>query len=189
VNRRPAPVGPFAKGDPPVASRLYQVLFLCTGNSARSVMAECLLNRLGGGLFQAHSAGSHPKGAVHPTTLALLGSMGYDTTTLSSKSWDVFARPGAEPLDFVFTVCDSAAGESCPVWPGQPVMAHWGVPDPAAFIGPKEEELRYFRQVYLTLARRIQLFVEIPIQKLDRFSLTHAVEAIAKEAPGGEKNQ
>jgi protein-tyrosine-phosphatase len=152
-------------------------------------MAECLLNRLGSGRFQAHSAGSHPKGAVHPTTLALLGSMGYDTTTLSSKSWDVFARAEAEPLDFVFTVCDAAAGEACPVWPGQPVTAHWGVPDPAAFVGSKEEELRYFRQVYLTLGRRIQLFVEIPIEKLDRLSLTHAVEVIGKEPPSAETNR
>ena len=145
-------------------------------------MAECLMNRLGAGRFRAHSAGSHPKGIVHPTTLALLGSLGYDTSALSSKSWEVFAAPGAPALDFVFTVCDAAAGEACPLWPGQPVTAHWGVPDPAAFEGPKQDELACFRRVYAMLERRIGRFVAQPVEQLDRIRLAREIDAIGRDA-------
>src|SRR3974390_891207 len=138
-----------------MAERPFNVLFLCTGNSARSIMAEAILNRVGAGKFQAYSAGSQPKGYVHPETLRLLKSLNYDTTRFRSKSWGEFARPGAPPLDFVFTVCDNAAGETCPVWPGQPMTAHWGIPDPAAVKGTAEEIEHAFRTAYLTLDRRI----------------------------------
>jgi arsenate reductase len=165
-------------------SKPYEVLFLCTGNSARSVMAECLLNRLGAGRFRAHSAGSHPKGAVHPTTLALLGSLGYDTSALASKSWDVFARAGAPALDIVVTVCDAAAGESCPLWPGHPLTVHWGVPDPAAFAGPKPDELACFQRIYGMLERRVRNLVALPIERLDARELRRELEAIGRERLG-----
>ena len=128
-----------------MSSRPYNVLFLCTGNSARSVLAEAILNRIGKGRFVAHSAGSQPKGQVHPETLRLLNELHYDTSALRSKSWSEFAKPGAPPLDFVFTVCDNAAGEACPFWPGQPMTAHWGVPDPAAATGSSAEVTLAFR--------------------------------------------
>jgi arsenate reductase (thioredoxin) len=138
--------------------RTYHVLFLCTGNSARSIMAECALNRHGAGRFEEKSAGSHPKRQVHPMTLRLLRSLKYDITGLRSKGWEVFARPSSPALDFVFTVCDQAAGEVCPIWPGQPMTAHWGVEDPAAFVGDDEATYRRFKRIYLELEARIKIF-------------------------------
>jgi len=169
-----------------MTEKIYRVLFLCTGNSARSIMAECALNRHGRGRFEAHSAGSHPTGRVHPVALALLERYNYPTAELRSKSWDEFARPAAPPLDFVFTVCDNAAGEVCPVWPGQPMTAHWGVEDPAAFVGPEDRQLRFFRDIYFQLERRIQIFVNLPIRALDKLSLQKRLDEIGKtraEAP------
>ena len=163
-----------------MSDRTYRVLFLCTGNSARSIMAECALNRWGRGRFEAFSAGSQPKGEVHPMTLHLLRRFNYRTETLRSKSWDEFAGPCAPPLDFVFTVCDNAAGEVCPVWPGQPMTAHWGVQDPAAFIGPEDKKLRVFRDVYFQLERRIQIFTNLPIASLDRLSLQRRLDQIGQ---------
>jgi arsenate reductase len=160
--------------------RTYRVLFLCTGNSARSIMAECALNRWGRPRFQAFSAGSHPKGAVHPIALRLLQQFNYRTDDLRSKSWDEFAGPDALPLHFVVTVCDKAAGEVCPIWPGHPMTAHWGVEDPAAFVGPPERQLRLFRDVYFQLERRIQIFTNLPIASLDRLSLQRRLEDIGK---------
>ncbi len=163
-----------------MAERPYEVLFLCTGNSARSIFAESLLAHIAPDRFRAHSAGSHPKGAVHPVALRLLHELGHETAALRSKSWDEFAAPGAPPLDFVFTVCDNAAGEICPVWPGQPVTAHWGVEDPAAFVGTEEARLRAFRLALVALDRRIRLFAALPIESLNRVSLQREVEAIGK---------
>ena len=160
--------------------RNYRVLFLCTGNSARSIMAECALNRWGQGKFEGFSAGSQPKGAVHPMTLELLRAFNHRTEELRSKSWDEFAGPGAPPLDFVFTVCDAAAGEVCPAWPGQPMTAHWGVEDPAAFVGPPEQQLRRFRDVYFQLERRIQIFTSLPFASLDKLSLQRRLDDIGQ---------
>jgi arsenate reductase len=160
--------------------RTYQVLFLCTGNSARSIFAEAALGRLATGRFHAHSAGSHPKGEVHPLALAILRERGYDTARFRSKSWDEFARPGAPRLDFVFTVCDNAAREACPLWPGQPISAHWGVQDPAAFVGPEDQQLRLFRRIYLELERRIELFTSLPLESLDRIGLRARLDEIGK---------
>ena len=160
--------------------KTYQVLFLCTGNSARSILAEALLARLGGGRFQAHSAGSQPKGAVHPMALEVLRDLDHPTDGFRSKSWDEFAAPGAPALDFVFTVCDNAAGESCPAWPGQPMTAHWGIPDPAAFAGPPGEQRMAFRRAYAALERRIDLFRNLNVATLDRLSLQTELEDIGK---------
>ena len=160
--------------------RTYRVLFLCTGNSARSIMAECALARWGRPRFEAFSAGSHPKGAVHPIALRLLQRFNYRTDGLRSKSWEEFAGPGALPLHFVFTVCDKAAGEVCPIWPGQPITAHWGVEDPAAFKGPIERQERLFRDVYFQLERRIQIFTNLPIASLDRLNLQRRLDDIGK---------
>jgi len=151
--------------------RLFNVLFLCTGNSARSILAEAMLNHLGQGRFRAFSAGSHPKGEVHPFALELLQKNRLPVAEMRSKSWDEFARPDAPQLDFVFTVCDNAAGETCPLWPGQPMTAHWGIEDPAAVEGSDEEKRRAFFQAYMQLNRRIAQFVSLPIAKLDRLSL------------------
>jgi arsenate reductase len=156
------------------------VLFLCTGNSARSIMAEAILNRHGQGRFEAHSAGSHPAGKVHPIALELLERYNYPTARLRSKDWDEFAAPGAPPIDFVFTVCDNAAGEVCPIWPGQPMTAHWGVEDPAAVVGPDEKRLRLFRDIYFQLERRIQIFISLPIASLDRLSLQRRLDEIGR---------
>jgi protein-tyrosine-phosphatase len=166
-----------------VADRAYHVLFLCTGNSARSLLAECLLRRLGRGRFRAFSAGSHPKPAPHPLTLELLEAEGHDTSLLRSKSWDEFAAPGAPPLDFVFTVCDDARGEACPVWPGQPVTAHWGVEDPAASEGSPELQRAVFRRAYRALEHRISIFASLPLESLDRLSLRARLEEIGKSSP------
>ena len=158
--------------------RVYNVLFLCTGNSARSIIGEVVLNRLGKGRFKAFSAGSQPKGAVNPHTLALLRNLNYDVSGLRSKSWTEFAKPGAPELDFVFTVCDDAAGESCPVWPGQPMTAHWGIPDPAAATGSDAEIAVAFDDAYRMLSRRIELFLALPIAKLDKMVLTKRLKDI-----------
>jgi arsenate reductase (thioredoxin) len=158
----------------------FSVLFLCTGNSARSIMAETVLNRLGAGKFKGHSAGSHPKGAIHHETVRLLCGLGYDIAGLRSKSWNEFAAPGAARLDFVFTVCDDAAGEACPVWPGQPMTAHWGVPDPAAATGSPAEIALAFKEAYRMLHRRIEVFVALPIGSLNRLSLQTRLAEIGR---------
>ncbi|MDQ5887984.1 MAG: hypothetical protein RL210_671 [Pseudomonadota bacterium] len=164
-----------------MSDRIYNVLFICTGNSARSVIAETLMNELGGGHFKAFSAGSHPRGEVHPLTLELLDSQGYETKGLRSKSWDEFAAPDAPQMDFVFTVCDQAAGEMCPVWPGQPITAHWGFNDPAAAEGDKEEQMKVFRQVQTQIATRIRLFLSLPLEKIDRMSLQTQLRDMGKQ--------
>jgi arsenate reductase len=158
--------------------RPFNTLFLCTGNSARSILAEAILNKLGAEKFRAFSAGSQPKGAVNPHTLALLQSLGYDTGGLRSKSWSEFARPGAPALDFVFTVCDNAAGEACPVWPGQPMTAHWGVPDPAEATGSPAEIGLAFKDAYRMLHQRIAVFTALPIRSLDALSLQQRLKEI-----------
>jgi len=158
----------------------YNLLFLCTGNSARSILAEAILNRIGGDRFRAWSAGSYPKGQVHPQALSLLGGMGHDLSGLRSKSWDEFAAPGAPPLDFVITVCDDAAGEVCPVWPGHPVTAHWGMPDPAAVEGPPAALALAFAETYRVLNNRIGLFASLPIAGLDRLSLRRRMDDIGQ---------
>jgi arsenate reductase len=167
--------------EPDNLAKVYNVLFLCTGNSARSVMAECAMQRWGQGKFKGYSAGSHPKGEVHPMTLRLLERLNYRTGSLRSKSWDEFARQGGPPLDFVFTVCDQAAGEVCPVWPGQPMSAHWGVDDPAAYVGDDEQTYRRFRNVYGQLENRIKIFASLPIRSLDRLTLQKRIEEIGRE--------
>jgi protein-tyrosine-phosphatase len=154
-----------------VAVRPFNVLFLCTGNSARSIMAEAILNKLGAGKFCAYSAGSQPKGQVHPETERLLQSLGYDTSGFRSKAWGEFAAPAAPPLDFVFTVCDNAAGEVCPVWPGQPMTAHWGIPDPAAAMGSPAEVALAFKDAYRMLHQRISVFTSLPLRSLDQLGL------------------
>jgi arsenate reductase (thioredoxin) len=160
--------------------RAYNVLFLCTGNSARSIMAEVILNRAGQGRFHAYSAGSHPKGHVHPYALQLLERLHYDVSPLRSKSWTEFAKPGAPKLDFVFTVCDNAAAEACPVWPGQPMTAHWGVPDPAEATGTEAEVRFAFADVLRMLTNRINIFVSLPIRSLDQLALQKQLDAIGK---------
>ena len=157
------------------------VLFLCTGNSARSIMAEAILNREGKGRFRAFSAGSHPKGEVNPYTLRLLERLNYDTRGARSKSWDEFAREGAPDMDFVFTVCDDAAGEVCPVWPGQPMTAHWGVPDPAAVTGSPEQVARAYRDAFVALERRIGLFLSLPLASIDRLALKKELDNIGQQ--------
>ena len=158
----------------------FNVLFLCTGNSARSIMAEAILNRVGAGKFRAYSAGSQPKGRVHPHTMQLLASLGYATTSFRSKSWNEFAKPGAPALDFVFTVCDNAAGETCPVWPGQPMTAHWGIPDPAEAKGSAAEVGLAFRDAYRMLSQRIGVFTALPIRSLDQLSLQRRLDEIGR---------
>ena len=160
--------------------RVYNVLFLCTGNSARSIMAEAILNSLGKGRFQAYSAGSHPKGAVNPYTIELLQRLKYSTAGYRSKNWEEFAKPNAPKLDFVFTVCDNAASEVCPVWPGQPMSAHWGVPDPAAARGTPAEIALAFAEAYRQLERRISIFVNLPLPKIDRIALKSRLDEIGK---------
>ena len=161
-------------------TQVYDVLFLCTGNSARSILAEVLLNHLGQGQFNAYSAGSFPKGAVHPLAAELLERLRLPTTGLRSKSWKEFARPGEPATDFVFTVCDQAAGEICPIWPGNPITAHWGVPDPAAVEGTEDQRKRAFRDAYHQLDARIRLLIAVPIYKLDRMALKRRVDEIGR---------
>jgi protein-tyrosine-phosphatase len=160
--------------------KVYNVLFLCTGNSARSILAEALLNRHGSGRFRAFSAGSQPAGRVNPFAIDLLGDAGFTTDGLRSKNWDEFAAPGAPELDFVFTVCDNAAAEVCPIWPGQPVTAHWGVPDPAAVQGSDEQKRKAFRDAFITLERRINLFLSLPFRSLDQLALARKVTEIGR---------
>lgn len=159
----------------------YNVLFLCTGNSARSILAEAILSHRGGKNFHAFSAGSHPTGQVNPYALKQLQSAGLSREGLRSKSWDEFAKAGAPRMDFVFTVCDSAAAEVCPVWPGQPITAHWGIPDPAAVKGSPEEIQRAFRDAFITLSRRIDLFLSLPLANLDLLAVKKEVDRIGRE--------
>ena len=161
------------------ATRVFNVLFLCTGNSARSILAEAILNHKGKGRFHAFSAGSYPTGKVNPGAIELLESVKIPTTGLRSKAWDEFAEPGAPNLDFVITVCDNAAGEVCPVWPGQPMTAHWGVADPAHVEG-SEQRAKAFQEAFRILARRIELFTSLPINSLDRLALGERVRQIGK---------
>ena len=158
----------------------YNVLFLCTGNSARSIIAEAILNAKGAPNFKAFSAGSHPTGNVRPEALRLIAKAGLPASGLRSKNWDEFARPGAPKLDFVFTVCDHAAKEICPVWPGQPMTAHWGVPDPAAVEGPAEAIEKAFRDAFLILDRRISLFLSLPLASLDSLAIKHEIDRIGR---------
>jgi protein-tyrosine-phosphatase len=160
--------------------RPLTVLFLCTGNSARSVMAEAILNKVGQGKFRAYSAGSQPKGRVHPQTLRLLTGLGYDVSQLRSKSWEEFAKPGAPPLDFIFTVCDNAAGEACPIWPGKPATAHWGIADPAEATGTEAEMGAAFAEAHRMLAQRIGVFAALPLASLDAMSLQNKLREIGR---------
>jgi len=161
--------------------RHYNVLFLCTGNSARSIMAEAIMNRSGAPNFTAYSAGSLPKGAVHPAALRLIELAKLPVTGLRSKSWEEFAKPGAPKLDFVFTVCDNAAKEVCPIWPGQPMTAHWGVPDPAAVEGRPEQIDKAFRDTFMILDRRINLFLCLPLASIDRLAIKNEIDRIGRE--------
>jgi arsenate reductase len=163
-----------------MSERLFNVLFLCTGNSARSILAEQILNHWGAGRFRGYSAGSFPKGKVHPIALELLRHMKLPIEGLRSKSWDEFAAPGAPTLDFVFTVCDNAAGEACPIWPGRPVTAHWGVEDPAAVEGSEAEKFAAFRKAFQELESRIKTFTSLPVQTLERGKLEEHLEAIGR---------
>ncbi len=161
--------------------RQYNVLFLCTGNSARSILAEAILNARGNDRFKAFSAGSHPTGKVNPAALKQLELSKLPTNGSRSKSWDEFSRPGAPQMDFVFTVCDNAAKEVCPIWPGQPMTAHWGVPDPAAVTGDETQVLRAFRDAFMALERRISLFTNVPLQSLDKLAIKREIDRIGKE--------
>lgn len=163
-----------------MSEKIYNVLFLCTGNSARSILAESLLNSIGKGRFRAYSAGSYPAGQVNPLALALLEKNKLPVEGLRSKSWDEFAVPGAPHLDFVFTVCDNAANEICPTWPGQPMTAHWGVPDPAAVVGSDDEKQKAFFHAFNMLQNRIRLFINLPFEKLDHIKLQKELREIGK---------
>jgi protein-tyrosine-phosphatase len=158
----------------------FNVLFLCTGNSARSILSEAILNRKDPGRFHAFSAGSRPAGKVNPHAIELLRRLGYETAGLRSKSWDEFAAPAAPRLDFVFTVCDNAAAEVCPIWPGQPITAHWGVPDPAALAGSDDEKRKAFEAAYVALDRRIGLFTSLPLRSLSQLAIREKVEEIGR---------
>jgi arsenate reductase (thioredoxin) len=162
------------------ANKIYSVLFLCTGNSARSILAESLLNTLGQGKFRAYSAGSFPKGQVHPMAVELLKRTNLPTGNLRSKSWDEFAAPGAPPIDFIFTICDNAAGEPCPIWPGKPMTAHWGIADPAAVEGTDADKAFAFRRAFKELETRIKLLTSLPIGSLDRMTLQARLREIGK---------
>ena len=168
-----------------MSDKVFNVLFLCTGNSARSIMAESILNAEGKGRFRAFSAGSHPKGAVHPWAIRTLDALGYPSSGFSSKGWDVFAEPGAAHMDFIFTVCDDAAGEACPVWLGHPATAHWGIEDPAAVEASEVEKGRAFAQAARYLKNRISLFVNLPLATIDKLSLQEQIEQIGRTLPSG----
>jgi len=159
----------------------YNILVLCTGNSARSIIGEALFNTMGAGRFNAYSAGSHPTGRVNPFAIEQVRELGYPVENLRSKSWDEFAAPGAPELDFVVTVCDKAAGEICPLWPGQPVTAHWGFPDPAAVEGTDEEKRAFFAQTLRQMRNRVQLFLSLPLETLDRLAIENRMRAIGKQ--------
>jgi protein-tyrosine-phosphatase len=161
-----------------MAGKTYNALFICTGNSARSVIAESLLNSMAGARFRAFSAGSHPKGEVHPLAIQELQRLRIPTDGLRSKGWEEFARPGAPEMDFVFTVCDQAAGEVCPVWPGQPLTAHWGMPDPTAVEGTEEQKLKAFREVAVMMKRRLDIMLALPLERLDRLAIQKEVRDI-----------
>jgi arsenate reductase (thioredoxin) len=163
-----------------MTSRVFNVLFLCTGNSARSVIAEAILNEKGQGKFRAYSAGSQPKGAVNPNTIKLMQGLGYDVSAMRSKSWDEFAKPGAPQFDFIITVCDDAADEPCPVWPGKPMTAHWGIADPAAVKGTEAEIAGAFREAYRLLLRRIELLAALKMSSLDELSLQTKLREIGR---------
>jgi arsenate reductase len=165
----------------------YNILFLCTGNSARSILAEAIMNRMGKGRFVAYSAGSHPKGDVHPAALRLLDSLGYAIDGFRSKSWDEFEAPGAPQFDFIVTVCDNAAGEVCPIWPGKPVRSHWGIPDPAAVEGSPAEVGAAFAEAYRQMSRRIELFLALPIAKLDSLAIKRRMDEIGQVQDAAEK--
>ncbi|WP_421980037.1 arsenate reductase ArsC [Roseibium sp.] len=166
-----------------MSSETYNVLFLCTGNSARSIIAEAILNRDGRGRFKAFSAGSHPAGHVHPEALALLKKLNFKTEDFRSKDWSEFADPAAPVMDFVFTVCDNAAKETCPVWPGQPMSAHWGVPDPASVNGNESEKRLAFSDTFRMLNNRISIFINLPLSSLDKLSLQERLDEIGSKAP------
>jgi len=168
--------------------RIFNVLFLCTGNSARSIMAEAIMNRLGQGKLRAYSAGSQPKGQVHPQALALLRKLNYETGGFRSKAWTEFSQPEAPPLDFVFTVCDNAAAEACPVWPGQPMTAYWGIPDPAAATGTEAEIGVAFAEAYRMLNARISIFVSLPMRSLDQLALQKQLDEIGKMKDRGSSS-
>ena len=161
--------------------RIYNVLFLCTGNSARSILAEALTNHLGGGRFRGYSAGSFPTGKVNPFALALLDASNVPHDGARSKSWDEFAKPGAPQMDFILTVCDNAAGEACPVWPGKPVTAHWGVPDPAAVEGSDDDKRKAFRAAAATIRRRIELLTSLPVDKLEATAVRSQLQRIGRQ--------
>ncbi|MDO8890292.1 MAG: arsenate reductase ArsC [Sulfurimicrobium sp.] len=169
-----------------MSNKTYNVLFLCTGNSARSILGEVLLNHLGKGQFHAYSAGSHPEGSVNPVAMELLLKNRLPVTHLRSKSWDEFSLPGAPQFDFVFTVCDKAAGEVCPAWPGQPMTAHWGIDDPAAVTGSDEDKRKAFVKAFTQLSRRISLFISLPMEKLDKLSLKRQLDEIGRLREKGE---
>ena len=167
-------------------SEPLNILFLCTGNSARSILAEAILNHVGKDRFRAYSAGSHPAGKVNPFAIELLKRQGLEVADLRSKSWDEFAAPGAPEIDFVFTVCDNAAGEVCPIWPGQPITAHWGIEDPAAVAGSDEEKRRAFSKAFAEMNRRISLFVSLPLAKLDTMAIRRELDSIGRLRETGE---
>ncbi|AOJ08959.1 arsenate reductase ArsC [Burkholderia mayonis] len=174
-----------------MSDKPFSVLILCTGNSARSIMAEALFNAMGGGRFRAYSAGSHPSGKVNPFALERCAALGYDASQLRSKSWDEFGGPGAPQMDFVITVCDQAAGEACPIWPGHPLTAHWGFEDPAAVAGTDDEKRRAFDKVYRQILNRVGQFVNLPLHALDRAAIQREMRAIgarpAEEAPDEQR--
>ena len=163
----------------------YQILILCTGNSARSIMAEAIINTLGAGRFVAHSAGSQPAGRVHPLALEKLSAIGYPTAQLRSKSWDEFAAADAPQMDFIITVCDNAAGETCPLWPGQPISAHWGFPDPAAVQGSEAEQLAAFEQVFQRITQRVRLLLDLPLASLDALAIRRELQNIGRQDGAG----
>jgi arsenate reductase len=164
-----------------MTTKVYNVLFICTGNSARSILAEAILNQLGGGHFKAYSAGSFPKGQVHPITLETLKERKFDVDSFRSKSWDEFSGPGAPQMDFIFTVCDNAGGEVCPIWPGHPVTAHWGFPDPAAVEGSTEEKKAAFARTFREISQRLRIFLNLPFEKLDRMSLQQQLRDMGRQ--------
>lgn len=164
-----------------MTEQTYNVLFLCTHNSARSVMAECILNRIGGGRFRAFSAGSQPSGRINPFVRDLLAQLGHDVSGLRSKTWDEFAEPGAPQMDFIFTVCDNAAGEVCPVWPGQPVTAHWGFADPSSATGNDAEKAAFTADIYRQIERRLRLFTSLPLASLDKLALKRRLKEMAND--------
>ena len=163
----------------------YQILILCTGNSARSIMAEAIINTLGAGRFVAHSAGSQPAGRVHPLALEKLSAIGYSTAQLRSKSWDEFAATDAPQMDFIITVCDNAAGETCPLWPGQPISAHWGFPDPAAVQGSEAEQRAAFEQVFQRITQRVRLLLNLPLASLDALAIRRELQNIGRQDGAG----